>query len=50
VYRNVEQAEMTLQLATAFGAIVEYHTMPDIVLTFGTEVTDVKRIEITRLG
>ena len=48
VYRNSERTEMTIQLATAFGAIVEYHPMPDIALTFGTEVEDVKRITITR--
>ena len=50
VYRNVERTEMTTRLATAFGTIVEYHPMPDITLAFGTEVEDVKRIEITRLG
>lgn len=50
VYRNAERTEMTTRLATAFGAIVEYHPMPDIALTFGTEVEDVKRIQITRMG
>lgn len=48
VYRNSERIEMTTRLATAFGAIVEYHPMPDITLTFGTEVEDVKRITINR--
>jgi dCMP deaminase len=48
VYRNAERKEMTAQLAAAFGAIVEYHAMPDIALTFGTEISDVKRIQITR--
>ena len=48
VYRNVERTGMTTRLATAFGAIVEYHPMPDIALTFGTEVEDVKRITINR--
>jgi len=48
VYRNSERVEMTARLATAFGAIVEYHPMPDITLTFGTEVEDVKRITINR--
>ena len=50
VYRNVERKEMTARLSTAFGAIVEYHPMPDISLTFGTEVKDVKRIEISRVS
>ena len=50
VYRNSEREEMTARLATAFGAIVEYHPMPDITLTFGTEVEDVKRIQINREG
>ncbi len=50
VYRNVERKEMTARLITAFGSIIEYHSMPDITLAFGTEVEDVKRIEITRLG
>jgi deoxycytidylate deaminase len=49
VYRNAERVETTSQLATAFGAIVEYQPMPDIVLTFGTEVEDVKRVEIARV-
>lgn len=50
VYRNAERKEMTAQLATAFGAIVEYHPSPDICLSFGTEVTDVKRVSIERPG
>lgn len=48
VYRNVEREEMTSQLVTAFGAIIDYKPMPDITLTFGTEVEDVKRIKINR--
>ncbi len=48
VYRNVERQAMTARLSTAFGAIVEYHSMPDITLTFGTEIEDAKRIEIIR--
>lgn len=48
VYRNVERKEMTSKLITAFGAIIEYRPMPDIVLTFGTEVENVKRIKIER--
>lgn len=48
VYRNVERKEMTSKLITAFGAIIEYLPMPDIVLTFGTELEDVKRITIKR--
>ena len=48
VYRNSERIEMTTRLAAAFGAIVEYHSMPDIKLTFGKEIEDVKRIEIIR--
>ena len=50
VYRNAERAETTSQLTGAFGAIIEYHPMPDVTLAFGTEVEDVKRIQITRLG
>jgi dCMP deaminase len=46
VYRNAEQPEMILRLATAFEAIVEYQPSPEIALTFGTEVTDVKKIRI----
>jgi len=49
VYRNVERAEMTARLTTAFGAIIEYQPMPDISLTFGTEVEDVKKIRISRM-
>lgn len=48
VYRNAERKEMTVRLATAFGAIVEYHPMPDISLVFGSEIEDVKRITIER--
>lgn len=48
VYRNAERQEMTARLAAAFGAIIEYHPMPDITLTFGKEVEDVKRITIER--
>lgn len=48
VYRNAERAEMTARLASAWSAIVEYRPMPDIKLAFGSQVTDVKRIEITR--
>ena len=48
VYRNVERKDMTVQLVSAWSAVIEYHPMPDISLTFGTEVTDVKRIEIKR--
>ncbi len=48
MYRNVEKLEMTARLTTAFGAIIEYQLMPDITLTFGTEVEDVKKIQIFR--
>ena len=48
VYRNVERKEMTARLTAAFGAIIEYQPMPDIALSFGTEVEDVKRIKINR--
>lgn len=48
VYRNAERKEMTARLASAWSAIVEYLPMPDIKLVFGTEITDVKRIEIER--
>ena len=48
VYRNVERKEMTIRLATAFGAIIEYQPMPDITLIFGTKLEDVKRITIKR--
>jgi len=50
VYRNVEAKEMTARLAVAFGAIGDYSPVPDIELTFGTEVTDVKRIKINRIS
>ena len=49
VYKYAEREEMTAKLVSAFGAIIEYRPMPDITLTFGTEVTDVKRIKINRL-
>ncbi len=49
VYRNVEREDMTSQLVVAWSASIEYHPMPEISLTFGTEVTDVKRIKITRM-
>lgn len=48
VYRNAERSEMTAQHVSAWSAVIEYHPMPDINLTFGTEVTDVKRIDISR--
>ncbi len=48
VYRNVERKEMTARLVTAFGAIIEYHPMPNIELSFGTELEDVKKIVIKR--
>ena len=48
VYRNAERAEMTSRLASAWSAVVEYKPMPDITLTLGTEVSDVKRINIER--
>lgn len=47
-YRSTEREQSTAQLVSAWSAVIEYHPMPDILLTFGTEVTDVKRIEITR--
>jgi dCMP deaminase len=50
IYRNAEREEVTSKLISAFGAIIEYRPMPDITLTFGTEVTDVKRIRIERDG
>ena len=48
-YRSAEREESTSQLVSAWSAIIEYHPMPDITLTFGTEVTDVKRIGINRM-
>lgn len=48
IYKNAERAEYTNKLLKAFGAVMEYHVMPDISLHFGTEVTDVKRVKITR--
>jgi len=48
VYRNVERKEMTAKLVTAWGAVIEYQPMPDVMLTFGTELEDVKRITIKR--
>jgi dCMP deaminase len=50
VYQNSERIEMTQRLVTAWSAVIEYQPMPDITLTFGTEVEDVKRIEIKRLS
>lgn len=49
VYRNVETKEMTSQLISAWSAVIEYHPAPDITMEFGTEVSDVKRIQITRV-
>ncbi len=46
VYLNAERKEMTSRLIEGFGAVMEYRPMPDISLTFGTEVENVKRIEI----
>ncbi len=48
VYRNAAGEGNVAQLISAWSAIIEYHPMPDIHLTFGTEVKDVKRVEITR--
>lgn len=48
IYRNVERKEMTSRLIAAFGAVIEYCPMPDVTLTFGTELEDVKRIRIER--
>jgi dCMP deaminase len=48
VYQNVERKEMTAKLVSAWSAVIEYLPTPDITLTFGTEVTDVKRIQIER--
>ena len=48
VYRNVERQEVTSTLTTAWSAVIEYHPMPDVLLTFGTELEDVKRIRIER--
>jgi dCMP deaminase len=50
VYRNAERVDSTSKLVVAWSAVIEYHPMPDISLTFGTEVTDVKRIEISRVS
>ncbi len=47
-YRSAEREEMTSQLVAAWSAVIEYHPSPDISLTFGTEVGDVKRIQINR--
>ncbi len=48
VYRNVERKEMTTRLTAAFGAVIEYQPMPDITLSFGSEIADVKRVSIER--
>jgi len=48
VYRNVEHKEMTSKLITAWGAVIEYQPMPDIDLTFGTELEEGKQITIKR--
>ncbi len=47
-YRTAEREESTAQLVSAWSAVIEYHPMPDISLTFGTTVEDVKRIQINR--
>ena len=49
VYRNSERKEMTARLTAAFGATIEYQPTPDITLTFGTDVADVKKIRIERV-
>jgi len=49
IYKSAERDEVTAKLLTAFGAIMDYYPTPDITLEFGTEVTNVKRIEIKRL-
>ncbi len=48
VYSNAERTEMTTRLTAAFGATIDYRPMPDITLSFGTEVADVKKIRIER--
>lgn len=48
VYQNVERKEMTSKLVSAWSAVIEYLPSPEITLHFGTEVTDVKRIQIQR--
>ncbi len=47
-YRSAEREESTSQLVSAWSAVIEYHPSPDISLIFGTEVEDVKRIQINR--
>lgn len=49
IYSNAEREKGTSKLISAFSATMEFRPMPDITLEFGTEVTDVKRIEIKRL-
>ncbi len=48
IYKNVERKGMTDRLVTAFSAVIEYQPMPDITLSFGSEITDVKRVRIER--
>jgi len=50
VYRNAERIEGTSQLITAFGAVIEYQPMPDITLSFSSEIAEVKRVRIERDG
>lgn len=49
VYQNAERETTTQRLVQAWSAIIEYQPSPDILLTFGTKVEDVKRIQISRM-
>ena len=49
-YRSGGREEMIARNLSAWSAVMEYYPSPDIKLNFGTEVTDVKRIEINREG
>lgn len=48
IYHNAKRAEEAEKLLTAWSAVMEYHPMPDITLTFQKEVTEIKKIEIKR--
>lgn len=47
-YSNARGQENVERLVRAWGAVMEYKPMPDISLCFGTEVTEVKRVQIER--
>lgn len=47
-YANIGSQQACDRMVAAWGAILEYHPMPDVSLTFGTEVGDVKKVSIQR--